>query len=262
MIDTKKFVNFNGIFKSLELYDEELMGQYRLGKQKYYIKDNIKMYKKKCRELCVAEKKLILEHYLGHVQGKCDKCDDPFDWQSCRICNYDVYENSFNYLHKSDFINKMHDIKKDLGLETTMQKWITISPKKCSDIGGVLGGLDKTLHQYFTMDIPRAKHIKWCLELGADGDHPHCHILCEPVSDGALKNFSRDFTKLFKNNCKLKVVENNKICFNIQTIKRPEYIRARIEYLNNETKGITHHNPHDSRIESEFGVKKYVFIAE
>lgn len=264
MSNNKFIINFLGIFKSLELFNEELMGQYRLGHQKYYINNNIRMYRKVGRSLCKAEKSLILEHYLGHIQGECKICEDPQDMLNCRICNYNTYEDAFCYLHKTDFNNRMTNIKKDLGLETIAHKWITVSPKKSSYKADMLRSLQATCKMYFTGDIPRATSIKWALELGSEGDQPHVHILCCPVAENSLKNFARDFTKLWKTvrpeKCDVNAFSNTKVAFNIQTIKRPEYIRARIEYLNNETKGITHHNPFDSEFMSQNGIDKYTFI--
>lgn len=262
--------DFCRLFKSLEKKDDELMGCVRTGKNKYKQKQYTRMYRKPARQLCKAENDILWKYWEQKFykkkcpRYKCEiirmdigwRCDDT----RCQWCDYHTWRNHFIYLHKTDFVKEMNDIKKELGLESNVHKWITISPKKGSDIGSVLKQLSIVTDEYFTGDIPRTNRVMRCLELGEDGDHPHIHILAEPNSEFALKNFVRDYSKLWNRHGNKELIANKKVAFNIQTIKRPEYIRARVEYLNNETKGITHFNPHDGLIESKFGIKKYKYF--
>lgn len=268
----EQFILFNRLFKSLIKKDDDLMGEYRIGKNKYRVKYSGKrMYKKPNRQLTKEEGKILWDYWKSkYYKQKCPRYDLEeirldIGWRcdnhQCQWCDFFTWKNHFIYLHKTDFLNEMKEIKKELGIHYNDHKWITISPKKHSDIQGVLNGLDNTLKQYFN-DLPRAAMVKWALELGSEGDHPHAHILCEP-NGGLTKNFSRDFTRLWKKAREYPdVVKEGKPCFDINTIKRPEYIRARIEYLNNETKGLIHSNPFDDQIESKYGIKKYSFFKE
>lgn len=262
--------DFCRLFKSLEKKDDELMGCVRTGKNKYKQRQYTRMYRKPARQLCKDENDILWKYWEQKFYKKqCPRyksenirldigwrCDDT----RCQWCDYHTWKNHFIYLHKKDFIKEFNDIKKELGLESNIHKWITISPKKGSDIETVLKQLEMVTDEYFLGDIPRTNRVMRCLELGEEGDHPHIHILAEPNSEFALKNFVRDYSKLWNRHGNKELIANKKVAFNIQTIKRPEYIRARVEYLNNETKGITHFNPHDGLIESKFGIKKYKYF--
>lgn len=257
-VKCKKFNSkFCRLFKSLEFNSDDLMGLVRIGKNNkiYSISENMNIYRKPCRILCSDEKKMARKYWDGIACG----CESPFCWK----CSFDKYMDYLIYAHKTEFQSEMINIKKILGLESNVHKWITISPKKGSEkcmIPTVLNQLADVTDEYFTGDIPRTNRVMRCLELGEDGDHPHIHILAEPISEHALKNFVRDYSKLWNRHGNKDLIANKKVAFNIQTIRRPEYIRARVEYLNNETKGITHHNPHDDLIESKYGVEKYKYF--
>lgn len=168
----------------------------------------------------------------------------------------EITKQSLTFMNKTDFQNNMKKISKKIGEYFLPYVWITISPKKFEnkiDNIRISMLLDKCLREYFYQDFRKCDKVHWVLEFGADGRHAHSHILCQPKEEhqkSFVKNFGRDFTTLWKkkilyNNKYIDILNLKSIAFKCSTLRRPEFIDDKLKYMNNETKGPIHDNPHD-----------------
>lgn len=247
-------------------------------------------YKKPCRSISMKERKWIKEWckknptYDVKKEGDCiESC-----FYSNKVCdctgemilkkNEEMFElqvewtiRALEFMNKGEFQKTMKDILKDIDEYFLPYVWITISPKKFENKLNnfrIMYLLDKTLREYFYQCYRKCDEIHWCLEFGPNGDHAHAHILCRPIEaqqKSFVKNFSRDFTTLWKKGQTkeskyIDILDLKKVAFKLNTLRRPEFIDDKLKYLRNETKDAIHENPRDAELFSEMKhpvIKKY-----
>lgn len=179
-----------------------------------------------------------------------------------------ITRQSLTFMNKVCFQNSMKNITKEIGEYFLPFVWITISPKKFEkkiDNLRISILLDKTLRRFFYECFKKCDDVKWVIEFGENGNHAHTHILCRPIEEqqkSFVKNFSRDFTTLWKKWGDYKwiyknILDNKKYAFKCSTLRRPEFIDDKLKYMKNETKDAIHDNPFDEELFSKLKIKKY-----
>lgn len=181
---------------------------------------------------------------------------------------YEITKQSLTFMNKKTFENEMVKISKRIGEFFLPYVWITISPKKHPkkiDNFRIAILLDKIMREYFYKCYRKTDKVHWCIEFGSEGNHAHCHILCRPIEEqqkSFVKNFSRDFTTLWKK-CKdynsqyIDIIDLKSVAFKLNTLRRPEFIDDKLKYMKNETKDAIHNNPYDDDMFSKLNVKRY-----
>ena len=184
----------------------------------------------------------------------------------CKLITQTKHSLTFTPKHLFEKQYKM--MCKNIGEFFLPYVWITISPKKHEkkiDNFRIAILLDKILREYFYQCFRKCDDVKWCIEFGSEGNHAHCHILCRPIEaqqKSFVKNFSRDFTTLWKK-CKdyngqyIDILNIKSIAFVCKTLRRPEFIDDKLKYMKNETKDAIHENPFDEEMFSKLKIKKY-----
>lgn len=242
-------------------------------------------YKKPCRELSTKENVWIKKYcaltnpyetivYPDCINGclfsnwECDCTKKMIDEHN--YVQLEAYENitrqSLTYMNKVAFQKSMTKITKKIGEFFLPYTWITISPKKYEKRNENLRIailLDKILRLYFYKCYRKTDIVHWCIEFGTEGRHAHTHILCRPIEaqqKSFVKNFSRDFTTLWKKNVESKyigILDLKAFAFKINTLRRPEFIDDKLKYLKNETKDAIHENPFDDELFKALKIKRY-----
>lgn len=246
-------------------------------------------YKKPCREISAKENCWINKYCRETINE--DKLYRPIKWPDCINgcfysnhkcnCTKEMIENhnnellyqyemitkqSLTFMKKLDFDKSIKNITKKIGEFFLPYAWITISPRKYEKRNENLRIailLDKILRMYFYGCFQKTDSVHWCIEFGSEGKHAHTHILCRPIEQqqkSFIKNFSRDFTTLWKKNVESKyigILDLKKIAFKLNTLRRPEFIDDKLKYLRNETKDAIHENPYDEEMFNALKIKKY-----
>lgn len=242
-------------------------------------------YKKPCRVLSSGESLAIKQFCLKWwEEGYILENGKPSPPYTTTIFEYKYLDNkskemywehlrestteTLTFMNKKGFDKEMKMIYKNIGKYFLPYLWITVSPRKQEgsfqkqSALKIARNLNDVLHLYFNRDFKRCDEIHWAIEFGSEGDHAHVHILCRPIEaqqKSMAKNFSRDFYNIWKKKqlSHLDKLDNKKICFNIKTLRREEFIRDKLKYLKNNTKDAVHDNPFDEEIFQSLDFKKY-----
>lgn len=246
-------------------------------------------YKKPCRQLSAKESVTIIKfckkwwregYEFVNLENKNVKSPPYFEKQEYykyltenEIANeisklITMTKQTLTFMNKKEFEKQYKMMTKNIGEYFLPYVWITISPRKHEkkiDNFRIAILLDKIMREYFYQCYRKTDIVHWCIEFGSEGNHAHSHILCRPIEahqKSFVKNFSRDFTTLWKkcndyNSQYVDIIDLKSVAFKLNTLRRPEFINDKLKYMKNETKDAIHENPFDEEMFAKLKVKKY-----